>query len=75
MITQEHEIMLVEKKIHLAPVEIHFLGMHFSNGAYQLRPHISEEFLTFPNVAKHTSQLSKLLNNNPPLGTRSNNSC
>lgn len=61
MITQEHEIMLVEKKIHLAPVEIHFLGMHFSNGAYQLRPHISEEFLTFPNEGLTIKKIQQFL--------------
>jgi len=48
-LADRYGIMLSEKKIHLAKTSIDFLGMNFSQGAYQPQPHIAQELLNFPN--------------------------
>jgi len=60
-IADQHGIMLLEKKIHLAQKEIDFLGMHFSQGMYQPQPHIAEELINFPDENLTVKQIQQFL--------------
>ena len=60
-ITDQHGIMLSEKKIHLAQKEIDFLGMHFSQGMYQPQPHIAKELMNFPDENLTVKQIQQFL--------------
>jgi len=60
-LADQHGIMLSEKKIHLAQLEIDFLGMHFSQGTYQPQPHIAQELLKFPDCSLTIKEIQQFL--------------
>ena len=60
-ITQQHGIMLSERKSQLGQTEIDFLGMHFSQGKYQPQPHIAQELLNFPDENLTVKQIQQFL--------------
>jgi len=60
-LADQHGIMLSEKKIHLAQLEIDFLGMHFSQGTYQPQPYIAQELLKFPDCFLTIKEIQQFL--------------
>ena len=46
-LTEQHGVMLSERKIQIGLAQIEFLGMKLSQGKYEAQPHIAQELLKF----------------------------
>ena len=48
-LTEQHGVMLSERKIQIGLAQIEFLGMKLSQGKYEAQPHIAQELIKFPD--------------------------
>ena len=48
-LTEQHGVMLSERKMQIGLAQIEFLGMKPSQGKYEAQPHITQELLKFPD--------------------------
>jgi len=60
-IVKKHGIMLSQRKMNIAQIEIEFFGMHLNKGTYYPGPHIAQELLNFPQENFTTKQVQQFL--------------
>ena len=60
-ISEQHGIMLFEKKMHIGLPQIEFLGMQLSQGKYEAHSHIAQELLKFPDENLTKVQIQQFL--------------